>query len=72
MKIDRLISIIMILNNEEKVTAKDLSERLEVSTKTIQRDIETISMAGILKIYLSDPRKTKPEKLKTIIRQECS
>ena len=47
MKIDRLISIIMILNNKERVTAKELSERFEVSIKTIQRDIETIEMAGI-------------------------
>lgn len=47
MKIDRLISIIMILNNKERVTAKELSEKFEVSTKTIQRDIDTIEMAGI-------------------------
>ena len=47
MKIDRLISIIMILNNKERDTAKELSERFEVSIKTIQRDIETIEMAGI-------------------------
>lgn len=47
MKIDRLISIIMILNNKERVTAKELSEKFEVSTKTIQRDIETIERAGI-------------------------
>lgn len=37
----------MILNNKERVTAKELSERFEVSIKTIQRDIETIEMAGI-------------------------
>ncbi len=47
MKIDRLISIIMILNNKGKVTAKDLSEKFEVSTKTIQRDMEIIERAGI-------------------------
>ena len=47
MKIDRLISIIMILNNKERVTAKELSKKFDVSIKTIQRDIETIEMAGI-------------------------
>lgn len=47
MKIDRLVSIIMILNNKEKVTAKELSEEFEVSTKTIQRDMEIIARAGI-------------------------
>lgn len=47
MKIDRLISIIMMLNNKERVTAKELSEKFNVSTKTITRDIETIELAGI-------------------------
>ncbi|MEG1255777.1 YafY family protein [Clostridium sp.] len=47
MKIDRLVSIIMILNNKDRVTAKELSEKFEVSTKTIQRDIEIIERAGI-------------------------
>lgn len=47
MKIDRLISIIMILNNKNKVTAKELSDKFEVSTKTIQRDMEIIERAGI-------------------------
>ncbi|MEG0295825.1 MAG: YafY family protein [Clostridium sp.] len=47
MKIERLISIIMLLNNKKRVTAKELSEKFEVSTKTIQRDIEIIERAGI-------------------------
>lgn len=47
MKIDRLVSIIMILNNKERVTTKELSEKFEVSTKTIQRDMEIIEKAGI-------------------------
>lgn len=47
MKIDRLISIIMFLNNRNRVTAKELAERYEVSIKTIQRDIESIDMAGV-------------------------
>ena len=47
MKIDRLVSIIMILNSKDKVTAKELSEKFEVSTKTIQRDMDIIARAGI-------------------------
>lgn len=33
--------------NKDLVTAKDLAEKNEVSVKTIQRDIETLNMAGI-------------------------
>lgn len=47
MKIDRLVAIIMLLNNREKITAKELAEKFQVSTKTIQRDIEIIERAGI-------------------------
>ncbi|AIY84551.1 deoR-like helix-turn-helix domain protein [Clostridium baratii str. Sullivan] len=47
MKIDRLISIIMFLNNRKRVTAKELAAKYEVSIKTIQRDIDTIDKAGI-------------------------
>ena len=47
MKIDRLLSIIVILLNQDNVTAKELADRFEVSTRTIYRDIETINMSGI-------------------------
>lgn len=47
MKIDRLVAIIMMLNNKNKVTAKELSEKFQVSIKTIQRDMEIIEAAGI-------------------------
>lgn len=47
MKIERLISIITILNNRGRTTAKELSDRFEVSVKTIQRDIMAIDGAGI-------------------------
>lgn len=47
MKIDRLLGIIMQLINKDKVTAKDLAEKYEVSIRTIQRDMETLNMAGI-------------------------
>ena len=47
MKIDRLLGIITMLLNNDKVKAKDLAEKFEVSIRTIHRDIEDICMAGI-------------------------
>lgn len=46
-KIDRLIGIITILLQKEKVTAPFLAEKFEVSRRTINRDIEDICRAGI-------------------------
>ena len=46
--LERLISIIYILMNKGTVTAGELAERFEVSTRTIYRDIEALSIAGIL------------------------
>lgn len=47
MKTDRLVSIIMMLLDKERVSAQELADRFEVSPRTIYRDIETINMAGI-------------------------
>ncbi|HDH6912075.1 TPA: HTH domain-containing protein, partial [Staphylococcus aureus] len=47
MKISRLISIILILNERKRVSAHELSELMEVSQRTIYRDIEAINIAGI-------------------------
>lgn len=47
MKTDRLIGIIMYLLNRDKVTAKELAERFEVSTRTIIRDINALGQAGV-------------------------
>ncbi|MDE5994533.1 MAG: YafY family transcriptional regulator [Oscillospiraceae bacterium] len=47
MKIDRLIGIITILLQKDKVTAPELAKRFEVSRRTINRDIEDINKAGI-------------------------
>lgn len=47
MKINRLLAIITILLNREKISAVELSKRFEVSIRTIYRDIEAINMAGI-------------------------
>ena len=47
MKIDRLIGILSVLLQEEKTTAPELAERVEVSKRTINRDIEDLCRAGI-------------------------
>lgn len=47
MKIDRLIGIIAVLQQNKKVTAPYLAKRFEVSRRTINRDIEDICRAGI-------------------------
>lgn len=47
MKIDRLVSIIMVLLDKERIGAQKLADMFEVSPRTIYRDIDTINMAGI-------------------------
>ncbi|WP_367026750.1 YafY family protein [Methylococcus sp. ANG] len=44
---DRLFQIVQILRNKRLVTARALAERLEVSERTIYRDIQDISLSGI-------------------------
>ena len=46
MKLYRLLHLMNILANNEKTTIKYLSEKLEVSRRTIYRDLEDLSMAG--------------------------
>lgn len=47
MKINRLVSIIMILLDKKRIGAQELAEMLEVSPRTIYRDVDAINMAGI-------------------------
>lgn len=45
--INRLLGIIYILMKQGTVTASELAERFEVSVRTIYRDLDTLSAAGI-------------------------
>ncbi len=45
MKTDRLIQIIFILLNKNKISANKLAQKFEVSKRTIYRDIETLCLA---------------------------
>ena len=47
MKINRLLEIVTILLNRETVTAKELADRFGVSSRTIYRDIDALSSAGV-------------------------
>ncbi|MBB6669923.1 helix-turn-helix transcriptional regulator [Cohnella nanjingensis] len=47
MKLDRLLAITMLLLNRSRVSAKELSERFEVSLRTVYRDMETLGQSGI-------------------------
>lgn len=47
MKTDRLMAITLYLMNRETVSASALAARFEVSKRTIQRDMEALSKAGI-------------------------
>lgn len=55
MQINRLFEIIYILIDKKRVTSKELAEHFEVSTRTIYRDIDALSLAGI-PIYMSKGR----------------
>lgn len=47
MKLERLLALIVLLLNHEKMTAKKLADYFEVTERTIYRDIETINQSGI-------------------------
>lgn len=47
MQINRLFEIVYLLMERESVTAGELAERFEVSVRTVYRDIDTLSGAGI-------------------------
>lgn len=47
MKINRLLETTIILLNKGTATAKDLADRFGVSTRTIYRDVDVLSSAGV-------------------------
>lgn len=47
MKIDRLLGILSVLANTDRITIKELAERFEVSKRTIFRDLDTLNQSGV-------------------------
>ena len=47
MKLDRLLGILTVLLQNDRVTAQELAEKFEVSRRTIGRDVDALCKAGI-------------------------
>ncbi len=46
-RFDRALAILLLLRSGKTLSATDLARRFEVSTRTIYRDIETLSAVGV-------------------------
>lgn len=81
MKIDRLLSIVLLLLTKNKITAKELATYFETSVRTIYRDIDTLCLSGIpiiseqgarggyslIEGFTIDKQFFKPEEILTLI-----
>ena len=55
MRADRLVAILLLLQQRGQVTAGEVAEELEVSERTARRDLEALGMSG-LPIYSQQGR----------------
>lgn len=81
MKTERLLAIIILLLNRGRISATELAERFEVSVRTVYRDLDAISRAGvpivafpgsgggyaILESFKMDRQMLSPQEIHTII-----
>ena len=47
MRADRLVAVLLLLQQRGRVTAHEVAEELEISERTARRDLEALSLAGI-------------------------
>lgn len=47
MRADRLVSILLLLQSNRRMTAAELARRLEVSERTILRDMDALTLSGV-------------------------
>ncbi|UOY89272.1 helix-turn-helix transcriptional regulator [Bacillus glycinifermentans] len=52
-KMDNMLAILWMLSSGEKITAKQISEKLEINIRTVYRYIDTLSTSGVP--IISDP-----------------
>ena len=56
MRASRLLSLLLLLQTRGRMTAQELAGELEVSVRTVYRDIESLGSSGVPETYVVDGR----------------